>query len=193
MKLAHFENALPFQDKVEREMIVKRTVEGLERRRRDGVILGRPPGSSGRKKLDGREEEIREYTAAGLSICQLARMLKVNRDTLTRFCDEKAIQLEAHPYASPSCSSNKWQKKGKEADRILNAEREYILSLMDTGLTNKHIVEKLREKGYELSEGSFTRWLRNDRELYARFVERSREIRSVRNAGCGERREHYKF
>jgi DNA invertase Pin-like site-specific DNA recombinase len=178
---------------IEREMIVKRTVEGLERRRRDGVMLGRPPGSSGRRKLDGKEEEIREYTAAGLSACQVARMLKVNRNTLATFCDKKDIQLEAHLYASPKWCNNKFHRKGTDADGILNAEKEYILSLTEAGLTNKHIVEKLREKGYELSEASFGRWIRNDKEFYARFIEKIREIRAIRNADCGKQREHYKF
>jgi DNA invertase Pin-like site-specific DNA recombinase len=178
---------------IEREMIVKRTVEGLERRRREGVIFGRPPGSAGRKKLDGQEELIRGYNAAGLSARQMARMLKVNRGTLQRFCEEKAIQIEANPCTNLKCNNNRWHEQGKKANELLDAEKEYVITLIDSGLTNKYIIEKLREKGCTLSEASFLRWLKNDRELYGYFIEKIREIRTVRNADCGKQRKHYKF
>ena len=44
---------------VERDLISERTKEGLAAARAKGRLLGRPKGSLGTSKLDGKEEEIR--------------------------------------------------------------------------------------------------------------------------------------
>ena len=44
---------------VERDLISQRTKEGLAAARAKGRLLGRPKGSLGKSKLDGKEEEIR--------------------------------------------------------------------------------------------------------------------------------------
>jgi DNA invertase Pin-like site-specific DNA recombinase len=176
---------------IEREMIVKRTIEGLERRRRDGVIFGRPVGSKSKKKLSGKEDVIREYFSAGLVINQVARVMNVNRETLKRFCTENNIELNKYEMVAKGIS--KWVKRGEVVDDILNAEKEYIRSLMDEGLTNKYILEKINEKGHQISPGSFQRWLKNDKTLYAYLKEKNRSFRAERNKDCGKQREHYKF
>lgn len=176
---------------IEREMIVKRTLEGLERRRRDGVIFGRPPGSKSSKKLDGKGELIKEYHAAGLSKLQIARMLNVNRGTLDRYCFENEIDL-GKGYIRPGLISS-CVEKGKVADAIMDGEKEYIISLIDEGLTNKYIIEKIQQKGHEISSGSFYRWLRNNAEIHTYLIERQKEFRSIRNADCGKQKQHYKF
>ncbi len=52
----------------------------------EGVILGRPKGStSTRKKLTGREHIIKEYLAAGKSYNFIARQLNVHRLTVSAF------------------------------------------------------------------------------------------------------------
>ena len=44
---------------VERDLISERTKEGLAAARAKGRRLGRPKGTLGKSKLDGKEEEIR--------------------------------------------------------------------------------------------------------------------------------------
>lgn len=175
---------------IEREMIVKRTIEGLERRRRDGVIFGRPPGSSGPRKLDGKVDLIKEYIEAGLNVSQLSRMLNVDRATLQKYCFDKAIPLQKGTCSIPK---NKYKLNGERIAEKLDAEKSCIIDLIKEGLTNKYIVLKLKEKGISLSESSFITWLRNNKDIHDLLIHTQKELRSVRNADCGLQRKFYKF
>lgn len=70
---------------IERDLISERTKEGLIRARAEGKLLGRPKGSLGRSKLDGKEKEIRQYLAKGLNKTNVARIYGVNVGTLNNF------------------------------------------------------------------------------------------------------------
>ena len=52
---------------VERDLISERTREGLARARSSGRKLGRPKGSLGVSRLDGKEDEIRHFLELGVS------------------------------------------------------------------------------------------------------------------------------
>ena len=52
---------------VERDLISERTREGLARARSSGRKLGRPKGSLGVSRLDGKENEIRRFLEMGVS------------------------------------------------------------------------------------------------------------------------------
>ncbi len=74
---------------IERNLISQRTKEGLARRRAEGVILGRPKGrKSDTYKLTGREDKIKTLLSKGISKRKMAKRLKVNRNTLSRFINE---------------------------------------------------------------------------------------------------------
>lgn len=78
----------------EREMISRRTKEGLERRRAAGVILGRPKGALSKKvKLSGKEEVIRVLREEGTNWAQIARLLHVDRSTLVRFAKSRMADV----------------------------------------------------------------------------------------------------
>ncbi len=78
---------------IELSFIRERTKEGLRRAKAEGKRLGRPPGSTGRLKLDGREEEIRGYLAIGLPKRRMAKVMGVSYNTLDRFIDRKKAEL----------------------------------------------------------------------------------------------------
>lgn len=78
---------------IERDLNSARTKEGIERARKKGVRIGRPKGSQGKSKLDGKEQEIAEYLDKKISKAGISRLLNVSETTLKHFI--KTRQLES--------------------------------------------------------------------------------------------------
>ena len=75
---------------IERNLISQRTKEALDRKRAEGVHLGRPKGAlSKRVKLTGKEEVIRVLREEGANWSQIARLLHVDRSPLVRFAKSR--------------------------------------------------------------------------------------------------------
>ncbi len=75
---------------IERNLISQRTKEALARKKAEGVVLGRPKGrKSSHVKLSGKEEIIKDLRIQGVSICEIARIYKVNRNTVSKFINER--------------------------------------------------------------------------------------------------------
>lgn len=73
---------------IERNLISQRTKEALARKKAEGVILGRPKGkksSQEKYKLFGKEVLIRELLKNKISKRQIAKICKVDRNTLDRY------------------------------------------------------------------------------------------------------------
>lgn len=73
---------------IERNLISQRTIEALKLKRAQGVILGRPKGRKTaieKYKLYGKEKYIKESLDKGMSQRKIAKVLKVDRNTLGRF------------------------------------------------------------------------------------------------------------
>lgn len=80
---------------IERNLISQRTKEALERKRKEGIVLGRPKGSSKphQFKLFGQDNKIIKLLRTGLSLNKVARKLKVHRSTLSKYIKVKDLKL----------------------------------------------------------------------------------------------------
>ena len=88
---------------VERDLISERTREGLAKARASGAKLGRPKGALGVSRLDGREDEIRQFLTLGVSKSSIAKITGVTRTTLYRFIASRGLK-SAPSMRSPSAS-----------------------------------------------------------------------------------------
>jgi DNA invertase Pin-like site-specific DNA recombinase len=80
---------------VERDLISQRTKEGLAVARAKGRLLGRPKGSLGKSKLDGKEEEIRMLLEKTVSKASIAKIVGVSRTALHHFIRTRKLAPKA--------------------------------------------------------------------------------------------------
>lgn len=79
---------------IERNLISQRTKEALARKRAEGVILGRPKGrksSPEKYKLSRKKNIIRNLLKEGVSKRKIAKICKVDRNTLDRFINNMCM------------------------------------------------------------------------------------------------------
>ena len=76
---------------IERDLISERTKEGLDRARAQGKLLGRPKGRLGRSICDGKEDQIKDLMAKGVTKANIARILGCSWPTLQNFIRTRGI------------------------------------------------------------------------------------------------------
>lgn len=80
---------------IERNLISQRTKEALERRKREGIKLGRPKGKQRAfLKLDGAEIGATLMLLNGISINRIANLYGVHRNTVKEFIKRKDLLSE---------------------------------------------------------------------------------------------------
>ena len=80
---------------IERNLISQRTKEALERKKSEGMILGRPKGKlSNSSKLDGAEIGTTIMLMQGISINRIAKLYGVHRNTVKLFIKRKKLDSE---------------------------------------------------------------------------------------------------
>lgn len=75
---------------IERDLISQRTKAGLAKARAEGKLLGRPKGK-GKSRLDGKESEIKELLAKGVSKASIAKIMGVKWPTLDYFIKTRGL------------------------------------------------------------------------------------------------------
>ena len=73
-------------------LISQSTKKVLKQRKSKGVKLGRPYGAIIKKRLDGREDEIRELLAQKVSKSEIARRFNVTRVTVFNFIKRNSLE-----------------------------------------------------------------------------------------------------
>lgn len=76
---------------LERDLISERTKRALEAKKAAGVRIGRPKGRTSASKLDGMEEQIREFLGKKVSIASISKILSVSRGTVYNFMYSRGL------------------------------------------------------------------------------------------------------
>jgi DNA invertase Pin-like site-specific DNA recombinase len=161
---------------IERDMIQKRTIEGLARRRAQGVILGRPAGrGDGYVSLKGKENDVKQYLDAGLNYSQIARLLMVDKQTIRNFAVFKGWQIDGNFFSGKQNTTQVYNvlspDKIKRISELVEVEPSVkkIMTLLDIKLTPTVFTKYLKVLG-----------------LYETWVTTNNHLRIINNIDCGK-------
>jgi len=160
---------------IERDMIIKRTNEGIERARQAGVLIGRPIGALNKKiKLSGKEVKIKNLLEKGVPKKRIAEMLGVHRFTVFRFIRDNKL---AKGRFTASLAS-------KSSLNFFNSKKRIICELAKSGIDTTGIIQKIKFKG---SRNYFYQWWRRpeNKDVYRILIAKNKEQRLKFNSKCG--------
>lgn len=163
---------------IERTLISERTKAGLKKRVEEGVILGRPAGSGGVRKLQGRQDEIKKLLESGMSVQSAAKFFGVHRETMRQFCI-------AYDLYKPKTRTNLYYITHKG---IFDDYYDEICSMIHDGLSYVEMGSKLIELyGIEFGKGAVRQFLKR-RNLYDTYVDVQLKKREKANKGVDNAR-----
>lgn len=142
---------------IERDMISKRTKEGLAKRKADGVVLGRPLGNKSKTtKCDPLKSKIQSFLNKKLSYSAIGRLLKINRLTISKYCiDNNMVEKIVKP-----------KKKEKNLNLDIMFEDNVILSIYKKEFSIISI-----SKHYDCTQHAIQGYLRRNPELKIKMQE----------------------
>jgi DNA invertase Pin-like site-specific DNA recombinase len=76
---------------IERDLISERTKQGLAAARAKGKLLGRPKGTLGKSKLNGKEEDIKDLLKKKVSKASIAKIYEISRPALYNFIKTRKL------------------------------------------------------------------------------------------------------
>ena len=76
---------------IERDLISERTKAGLARAKAEGKLIGRPKGL-GKSRLDGKEDEIKEFLIKGVSVSSIAKIMDVSWPCCNHFIKTRRLK-----------------------------------------------------------------------------------------------------
>jgi DNA invertase Pin-like site-specific DNA recombinase len=79
---------------IEREFISSRTKEALQKRKMEGMTLGRPKVQAEKLKLDARRDEILGYLKKGIGKRDITRLIECSPSTLYLWLDRRQIHTK---------------------------------------------------------------------------------------------------
>jgi DNA invertase Pin-like site-specific DNA recombinase len=77
---------------IERDLISERTKEGLAAARAKGKLLGRPKGTLGKSRLDGKEDEIKNLLEKKVSKASISKIYEISRPALLSFIKTRKLE-----------------------------------------------------------------------------------------------------
>lgn len=77
---------------IERDLISQRTKSALSKRKAQGLKLGRPKGSTGKSKLDDKQDEIKELLAKKVSVASIAKIYNVQWLTMNNYIKSRKLK-----------------------------------------------------------------------------------------------------
>jgi DNA invertase Pin-like site-specific DNA recombinase len=109
---------------IERDLISQRTKEALEKKKLDGVILGRPKGGKSRiPKLTDKHDEIKSCLEKGLSYTEIGRIIVSNRATVKKYCIDTGLSAydpnEFKPGNKEQISAVRLARKEKQVQKLI--------------------------------------------------------------------------
>ncbi len=76
---------------IERDLISERTKEGIANARKKGAKIGRPKGTTGISKLDGKENEIKSYLNKAVNVANIAKIFDCTWITMNNFIKSRKL------------------------------------------------------------------------------------------------------
>ena len=89
---ADFFKGIDMAIEIRSNLISQNTKKVLKQRKSKGIKLGRPFGAIVKKRLDGKEDEIRKLLAQKVSKAEIARRFNVTRITVFNFVKQNGLE-----------------------------------------------------------------------------------------------------